>query len=363
MFRYKNKDFQPHLCSMYERSGYKKYKMSKFEEYDLYLENRSFLSDGAIITFNDPDGRLLALKPDVTLSIAKNTSAGGRKAEKLYYKENVYRISPEARQLKEIMQMGLEYIGDVDLYVMCEVISLACRSLYEICADYTLDISHMGFVTGLLDGAGVSGERRRSILEAISRKSSHEIETICKKEGVSEKLSDKIKSLCSLYGPFNTVLEKAKELVINNKMENSVSELEEIYNTLSAVDSAYKLNLDFSIVNDMSYYNGIIFQGYLEGAASSVLSGGRYDNLMLKLGNDTGAVGFAINLDIVEMYAENEESYDADILLLYSENDNVSDVLQEVYRLSAQGYSVRAARHTEEVLRVGKVIEFGKEGK
>ena len=360
MFQYKNRDFLPALYSLYEKIGYKKYKMSKFEEYGLYLDNKSFLSDGAIITFNDPDGKLLALKPDVTLSIAKNTSAGGKRAEKLYYTENVYRISDSSRQLKEIMQMGLEYIGEVDLYVLCEVISLACMSLSEISTHYTLDISHMGFVTALLDGAGISEERQHLILEAVSRKSSHEIENICKKAGTSAELTEKIVSLCSLYGSFESVLKKAKKLVINEKTAEALAELEGIYTALSAFDNSYNLNLDFSIVNDMNYYNGIIFQGYLEGAASSVLSGGRYDNLMRRLGNDTGAVGFAINLDLVSLYAENDESLDADVLLLYSDSDLPADILSEVKRLSQSGLSVRAAKHRDGHIRCKEVIEFEK---
>ena len=60
------------LRKLYEQYGYKKYKMSKFEEYDLYLENKSFLPSQQVITFTDLSGKLMALKPDVTLSIAKN---------------------------------------------------------------------------------------------------------------------------------------------------------------------------------------------------------------------------------------------------------------------------------------------------
>ena len=360
MFQYKNSDFLTALYSLYEKTGYKKYKMSKFEEYSLYLDNKSFLSDGAIITFNDPDGKLLALKPDVTLSIAKNTSAGGKRSEKLYYTENVYRISDSSRQHKEIMQMGLEYIGEVDLYVLCEVIFLACMSLSEISESYTLDISHMGFVTGLLEGAGINEEKRRRILEAVSRKSSHEIEHICKKSGADAEYTEKIKSLCTLYGSFDTVLKKAKALVVNDKTADSLSELESIYNALSAFDNKFNLNLDFSVVNDMSYYNGIIFRGYIEGAASSVLSGGRYDNLMLRLGNNTGAIGFAINLDTVSMYAENDEEYDTDVLLLYSDSDSPAEVLSWVNSLVQSGTAVRAAKQNDGHIRCREVIEFEK---
>ena len=130
------------LRELYETHGYKKYKMSKFEEYDLYADNRSFLAEGNIITFNDTHGKLLALKPDVTLSIVKNAASGERIKE--YYNENVYRaIDGEYR---EIMQVGLECIGEADLYSTCEVIMLAKKSLECISKDYILDLSNAAFV-------------------------------------------------------------------------------------------------------------------------------------------------------------------------------------------------------------------------
>ena len=96
------------LRGLYEQFGYKKYKMSKFEEYSLYVENKDFLGTDKVITFTDLDGRLLALKPDVTLSIIKNTNATQQENEKLYYQENVYRENRESHTFTEINQMGLE---------------------------------------------------------------------------------------------------------------------------------------------------------------------------------------------------------------------------------------------------------------
>ena len=79
------------LRTLYRKYGYKQYKMNKFEEYDLYLKNKDFLVSDGIITFNDTNGKLMALKPDVTLSIVKNSRDG--ELNKLYYSENVYRLS------------------------------------------------------------------------------------------------------------------------------------------------------------------------------------------------------------------------------------------------------------------------------
>ena len=116
-------------------------------------ENRSFLHSEAILTFTGLDGKLLALKPDVTLSIVKNTKGSRDTAERVYYNENVYRARKGAGEYKEIMQVGLEYIGEVDAYATLEVLLLAQKSLKVISDAYILDVSHMGFVAGL-DGGG-----------------------------------------------------------------------------------------------------------------------------------------------------------------------------------------------------------------
>ena len=150
------------LEELYRSYGYIQYKMSKFEPYDLYLRNKNFLVSKDILTFTDGDGRLMALKPDVTLSIVKN-ARGGEGLQKVYYRENVYRTSPMGRGFREIMQTGLECVGEIDLTAMGEVLRLAAESLAAIGEDYLLDLSHLGFAAGLLDSGGVE-EGREELL-------------------------------------------------------------------------------------------------------------------------------------------------------------------------------------------------------
>ena len=128
------------LRSLYNKFGYKPFKMSKFEEYDLYGSNKDFLVSENCITFTDSDGRLLALKPDVTFSIIKNLDDSVKGIEKVYYNENVYRITKKAGGFSEIMQTGIECMGDIGDNEVCEVITLAARSLYAISENYILDI-------------------------------------------------------------------------------------------------------------------------------------------------------------------------------------------------------------------------------
>ena len=139
------------LRALYKNYGYSPFKMSKFEEYDLYVRNKDFLVGDSVITFNDTDGKLLAMKPDVTLSIIKNTVDEDNVKRKVFYNENVYRVSPKTHRFKEIMQTGIECIGDIDITDVYEVVFLAAKSLSLISPDFVLDISHLGIHSSILD--------------------------------------------------------------------------------------------------------------------------------------------------------------------------------------------------------------------
>ncbi len=143
------------LRSLYETAGCRKYHMGRFEEYSLYQENRSFLSSEQVITFTDLDGRLLALKPDVTLSIAKTAQPAPGETLRYYYHENVYRPSAESHTFKEISQMGLEMLGAVGEAEVQQAVCLAAQSLAALGAEWVLEVSHMGYLFGLFDALGV----------------------------------------------------------------------------------------------------------------------------------------------------------------------------------------------------------------
>lgn len=345
------------LRTLYQRYGYAQFKMSKFEEYDLYLRNKNFLVSDNIITFNDTNGRLLALKPDVTLSIVKNTRDDGT-LRKLCYNENVYRVSHTSHEFKEIMQVGLECIGNIDVYSMSEVIMLAEESLKTISEDYFLDISHMGFLTGLLDGVGIDEQSKSAVLKCVSEKNVMELEHLCRASGLSKHDTEQLTAVASLYAPFAQGIEMLCDISMNEKTDSAVDELRQIYRTMSAMGAGSRVNLDFSIVNDMNYYNGVIFQGFIDGVPSGVLSGGRYDNLMHKLGRDAGAIGFAVYLDLLERLNMNKPEYDVDVMLIYDGLTLPEQLAEEVKRLTMSGESVIALRQGGEQVKCRRLMKM-----
>lgn len=318
---------------LYETYGYKQFRMSKFEEYDLYVKNKDFLVSDNIITFTGMGGKLMALKPDVTFSIIKNTADSCDGITKLYYNENVYR-APEGNDFKEIMQTGLECIGDVDMYNICEVIMLALKSLAITGEEFMLDISHMGFVSALLEYLEVNDADKDKIIKCIGEKNTHEIYNI-----IGEKASY-IADMINAYGNFETVISALEKINVNQKTNCVINELKQIKAVLESTENFDKLHLDFSVTSDLNYYNGIVIQGYIKGVPSIVLSGGQYDKLMHKMGKKSRAIGFAVYHDVLKQLNSDEEKYDADVCITYTPDTHPVTLAAKVKDLTQSGMKV-----------------------
>ena len=285
------------LRLLYEKAGCRKYHVGRFEEYSLYQEYRRFLSSEQVLTFTDLDGRLLAMKPDVTLSIAKNAQPEPGECKRYYYTENVYRPSQESHTFQEIGQTGLEYIGALNDEIEAEVLSLALNSLALAGPDFVLELSHMGFVAGLLDAVGAPESAHSRLLGCIRDKNAHELQKAAFGAGLSSQGADALCSLITLTGPWKTVLGKAEPLALNASMGAALTELKTVCQMLEEQDGTEKLKLDLSLVNDISYYNGVVFQGYLAGIPRAILRGGRYDPLAEQFVPGARAIGFALYQD------------------------------------------------------------------
>lgn len=350
------------LRSLYRGYGYLPFKMSKFEEYDLYVRNKDFLVSDRIITFTDVGGKLLALKPDVTLSIIKNGEDRPGEKQKVCYNENVYRVSGSTHQFKEILQTGLECIGDLDGYDVCEVVTLAAASLATVSDSYALDISHMGILSAMLDEITADTNMRREIARCISEKNTHDLARVCAEAGVSETDTAALCDFVSIYGDMDTVLTRLAPLARRYEAVSvAISELTALRDHLKATPYGSRVRFDFSIMNDMSYYNGVVFCGYLDGICECVLSGGQYNKLMKRMGRRSGAIGFALYLDLLEGLPHTAPAYDVDVLVLYDETVSVSAVTARVEALRAEGKTVSAQRSIPEKLRYAALCDLRKE--
>ena len=286
------------LRALYEQAGYRKYRCSRFEEYALYQEYRRFLSDAQVVTFTDLDGKLRAIKPDVTLSIAKTAQPAPGECKRFYYNEEVCRPSRESHTFQTIRQMGLECMGAVDAAAQAEVVCLALQSLAALEVPTVLEVSHMGFVTGLLDALQVPESARGRLLELLNQKNAHELHAAALAEGLDEEAARSLCALLTLHGPLGATLAAARSLCRSDAQRAALEELQALQNRLG--EPGRGTQLDLSMADEMEYYNGLVFTGYVAGVPRAVLKGGRYDYLMQRFTPGANAIGFAIYLDELE---------------------------------------------------------------
>ena len=344
------------LRELYGQYGYTYYKMSKFEEYDLYVRSKGFLSSEHIPTFTDIDGKLMALKPDVTLSIVKNANPASGALEKVCYNENVYRADSGSHGYREILQAGLECIGQIDLYAAAEVVLLAVRSLEAVGGgDCLLNLSHLGVVTGLLEAIGAAEPARAALLTAIGEKNAPAIAALCRQWHIGEAYRRQLCQIALLRGRPEEVLPPLRAIAANEAMTAGLQELTDICGLVGPLTR--HVCIDLSMVDDAHYYSGLILRGFLPDLPRAVLSGGRYDSLLRQMGKTGGAVGFAVYLSLLERYGLEEAGCDVDVLLLCGPSVSPWRAMAEAEALRAQGLSVRVERAVPEGLKAREIRE------
>ena len=347
------------LRAMYARYGYSQFKIRKFEEFELYVKNKDFLESVNVITFTDTNGKLMALKPDVTLSVVKNSRDVPGTVQKVYYNENIYRVSKRSHMFEELMQVGIECIGDIDDYNIFEVLMLALKTLRSISEKSILDVSNLDIVSAILSDYHVSDSTRIKMLHCLGDKNIHTLRKICEENDVSPGGIEVLEKLTRIYGRPEKVLPKLRSLLKGGAIEEpaltrtlaAVDDLERIIDTFTDMKLRDMIRLDFSVVSDVNYYNGIVFNGFIRGIPDCVISGGQYDRLMQKMKRKSGAIGFGVYMDRLERLLEETPEYDIDVLLLYDEDADIHDLNDAVRTMTKAGQTVLAQRRIPEKLR------------
>ncbi len=308
------------LRELFEQFGYKRYRPRKFEEYDFYAKNKEFLISDQVISFTDTNGKLMALKPDVTLSMIRSQSANLEYIHKMYYTENVYRVSPTSQSFQEFMQMGLECMGELDRYSISEVLCMAVRSLQAISSSFVIHVSHLGIYEFVMEAFRKRGTRVPSIeeeilfTECISNKNTHDLARLCTKAGMNREDTEMLQKLVRIHDTPQNAIPVLKECGCDAEISEELEGIVEVAGILG-LDGC--LRIDASIVDDLNYYHGIVFRGFVEGVSDSVLRGGQYDKLSRKLGKEFGAIGFAIYLNGLEHLMKEKREFDVSSLIIY----------------------------------------------
>lgn len=323
------------LRSLYSGYGYRYYSMNKFEEYDLYADNKEFLVSDNVITFTDTSGKLMALKPDVTLSIISNSTDVPSVTRKVYYNENVYRVSKSTGTYKEIMQTGVECFGKVGTDELTEILTMAAESLKLLSNDSVLDIGNQTIIDSMIAGLSEKREFRNELYKAVSEKNGPGISKLCSEYGVDSGKAALFAEMIKMHGSLKTVLPMLIGAASEFGFGNELMKFREVISCLEHSNVADVINIDLSVTNDNNYYNGIVFKGFIKGIPQAVITGGQYDRLMRKLHRKSDAIGFATYLDaLTRIDFDNEEKTD--------DNDGYINIALPKGRLGEKVYKMFA---------------------
>lgn len=282
------------LSALYKSKGYEKVMTPTIEFFDVFNRESSGYSPENLYSLTDSYGRLLVLRPDSTLPIARLASTRLQNALlplRIYYNQNVFlRQKNLTGRSDESTQSGIELMGVGGIRADLEVITTAIEAI-ECCtsADFKLEIGHAGFFKDLCSNLNVDDEIISAIYDCVESRNFVSLNKILDKIGENN-ITICIRNLPRFFGGLD-VIEKAKQIGIGDE---SLEYLKELYIQLEKMGLSDKIIIDLSLVNRTNYYTGIIFKGYLDGSGISVVSGGRYDFLAGEFGKDMPSTGFGI---------------------------------------------------------------------
>ena len=349
------------LHGLYRLHGYRPFRMSKFEKYELYAACKDFLVSDRILTFTDTDGELLALKPDVTLSILRAVPYQPGIRQRLFYHENVYRPGPTDGRFREMPQSGVECIGDLDSLDVYEVLRLADESLRLLPCETALSFSHLGIPRSLLGRLGADENDRTEILRLLAARSIHGLNELFRGRGFDGAVLDALRALLDLDCCVPELPDRLRELTGDLIDASVLQELDELAALADGDDCRGRF--DLSVLNDTHYYNGLVFRGYARGAADKILSGGRYDRLVRRMGRPGGAVGFAVYLGLLpSSEASDKNEPDADVLVLYDDGTPLTEVRSRCDALRAAGKRVSTQRCPDDSMLVSEILDLRQGG-
>ena len=280
------------------------------EYYETFSGKENAVPEERMFKMTDTDGKLLVLRPDTTLSIARiaATKLNSDRARLSYFADKYDLENGGGLSSREIYQAGVECLGEEGAFSDAQCIAFAIECLKEAgLRDFIIDIGHVGYFKGLLEESGLSPFEAEDVRACINRKDTMNAERLLKKAGVSGDALNNILALPALFGG-REVFSVAEALTHNSCARKAVDDLKNIDRLLTEMGYEGYISYDLGMIKPLSYYSGILFSGLVKDLGAPVLSGGRYDNLADAFGKHMPAVGFAMGLKRILVALERQGS-------------------------------------------------------
>ena len=292
---------QKKLNTVLHLYGYKDIQTPTFEYYDVFREEIGSTSTQELYKFFDREGNILALRPDITPSIARAAATLFENEDfpiRLCYAGNTFiNHSSYQGRLKENTQLGAELIGLDSIEADAEMIAMVVDGLKRTgLKEFQVNIGHVDFIQGLLNAADLQEDESREIRTLITNRNFFGVEELLDSRNVKESVKEAFHILPELTGG-PEVLEEAVKAAPDLNARLGVTRLQQIYRLLKLYGAEDHVTFDLSMSGSYGYYTGVIFRAYTYGTGDAVVRGGRYDHLLEKFGKNTPSIGFAIILD------------------------------------------------------------------
>ena len=351
-------DYMPRECAIkrgleeklrqeLKANGFKEVETPAFEYFDVFSKGIGAYMQEKMIKFFDLKGRILSLRPDITVPIARMVGTHDMAAGaplRLFYIQDAYSAGGYTiAQRGEYTEAGAEYIGRAGSGADAEMIAMAIRMmLVSGVRDFKLDIGQVGYFKGIVEDMGLSDDNMEAIRSLVDSKNSIELEFTLDNLGISGDTKERIMALPGLFGGAEVIAE-AERLVSNETSLKALANLSEVYDALCKMGYSKYITLDLGMLHKLGYYSGVVFRGLTSELGFPVLSGGRYDTLLGEFGEPAPAIGFAMGIKRILITLERQGRLDEqteEYTVIASDMDSIVQANTHADKLRKQGEKV-----------------------
>ncbi len=296
---------QEEIQKVFHLYGYEHIETPVFEFFDIFKKERGSVGTREMYKFFDRDNNTLVLRPDMTPPIARCVA-------KYFMEETVplrlcylgptfiNSVSYQGR-LNQTTQTGVELIGDDSCDADAEMVAIVIDALKASgLKEFQVELGQVEFYRGLVEEAGMDEETGDRLRDLIEKKNHFGVEELLSRQPMEAGLKQVFLKLPELFGDI-TQIRLARSMTVNPRALQAIDRLEQVQKILDSYGVGEYVSYDLGMLSKYSYYTGIIFKAYTYGTGEYLVTGGRYDKLLVQFGKDQPAVGFAIVVDQVMM--------------------------------------------------------------
>lgn len=337
---------------LFDNWNYKEVITPSLEYYDTFTNYRDGINQEDMYKFFDNKGRILSLKADCTIPIARVVSSKLKDKKlplKLRYMSRVFRVNESfAGKRNEYIDCGIEYIGGEHFFSDVEVLVIGIEAIKKSnIENFKIELGHIGIIRRICELSNLDDHNKEYLVKLIEEKKLVELEQYLEELNISHEYKEIFKKIPWYFGG-REVLKKGKELINDDVINRHIGYLDNIYKSLESMGYEKYLSFDLGMAPKIKYYSGIVFRGYVDGIGNYILYGGRYDNLIKAYGLDLKAVGLSLRVNELIDVIDKDKFIDKEVIekIFYNE-ENFNEKIKVAKEKIIQGKKVELSKEAK----------------